>query len=753
MSKYLLVTDGFYENWLPNFQRLPALFGHKVVQLTKPQTNTATIEAVCRKLDVAGVFVNQLPFLQAALDDLPDYIAPPTRKKLSLDDYAGSYMLLRGRLPMVVLNPFDRLITVNHERHVVGRYVDKLTKPSKFRKLTPFKWSMITEDNLEYVIGRLQQARLVGVDIETPADELRSMSCVSYTAYHSATGTTESYCIGFDQLWQWQAIKRLNDTPVAKVFQNGMYDNAYFMRWNAPVRNWLHDTQHLFHSWLSELPKRLDFISSFVLREVRYWKDDGKTGRFEDLCRYCCMDSWITVNAYLALLAECPEWALTNYYQEFPLVFPGLNAGLEGLRIDEPLFAAVGLKKEQEVEASRIRISNLLNIKYVYGDKKFPGFNPGSHIQVGNLFKLLGVGHLGSTDKAAMLKAKAAHPLNDFVLTRVTEYRKAAKLVSTYFGADKLWDGRLYYTFNPAATDTGRLAATASSYWCGFQIQNIPTGDIVKQCIMADDGWYIAEADKAQSEARCVAYLSGDKNLIELVESDKDYHSWNASQFFGIPYEKIYDQASKTTLDKVIRDLSKRTNHGANYNMGPAVMLDTMGPKMVATAKRVLRLPAQWSLLRVCEYLLKRYADTYPGVKGTLYEHITNTIEMTSMLVSPFGWTRFFFAKPSKNKMALNAAVAHAPQNLSVAIINREWYSIWRRTVYGDFFGEVRIKAQIHDSLLFTYRNITYAYAVHDMMKTSVSVKGADGVTRTLLIPTDLSTGKKGPATRWSELK
>jgi hypothetical protein len=44
-------------------------------------------------------------------------------------------------------------------------------------------------------------------------------------------------------------------------------------------------------------------------------------------------------------------------------------------------------------------------------------------------------------------------------------------------------------------------------------------------------------------------------------------------------------------IAKDLRDLSKRTNHGANYNMGGSVMLDTMGPKRVAQAKLVLKLP------------------------------------------------------------------------------------------------------------------------------------------------------------------
>jgi len=744
--KLLLIDDnGAGESYLQSFQRLPALFGHKVVQLNSKQVNTETVKAACRKAGIGGILCAQPTFLEAMLNATPDYIPPPGRKAITLDDYAGSFFSLGPGIDAVVLNPLDRLVTVPHERFVVDRYISKLTKPDRWWKETEFKWRMITEEeDLNALITRLEDARLIAIDIETPGDDIRSISCVSYTAYYASGNTTESYCIGFDSYWQLEAIKQLNATTVAKVFQNGMYDNSYFLRWGAPVNNWLHDTQHLFHSWLSELPKRLDFIASFSLRRIRFWKNDGKTGRFEDLCRYCCLDSWATVNAYLALLSESPAWAVNNYLQEFPLVFPGLTAGLEGIRVDEDKFAEVAAIKEQEAEGIRKRISYILSV---------PDFNPRSPDQVGNLFTLLGVGYLGSTDKAAMLKAKAAHPLNNMLLSLVTGYREAAKLVSTYFKEAKLWNGRLLYTFNPAGTDTGRLACTASSFWCGFQIQNIPHGDIVKQCLMAERNWFIAEADKAQSEARCVGYLSGDKNLIQLVESSHDYHSWNAAAFFGMKYEDIYDEDTKTTKDKLIRDLAKRTNHGANYNMGGQVMLDTMGPKLVALAKRKLKLPAGWSLKKVCDFLLDRYSATYPEVKGTWYESIVNTIEMTKMLVSPFGWTRRFFGEPRKNKPALNAAVAHAPQNLSVSIINREWYAIWRETMYGSLQGKVRIKAQIHDSLLFIYKDIRDAHIVHSMMQTTVPVLGADGVTRSMLIPTDLSTGKRGPVTRWSELK
>jgi hypothetical protein len=234
--------------------------------------------------------------------------------------------------------------------------------------------------------------------------------------------------------------------------------------------------------------------------------------------------------------------------------------------------------------------------------------------------------------------------------------------------------------------------------------------------------------------------MSGCKALIDLVESDKDYHSWNAHKFFGVPYEAV---------DKPLRNLSKRVNHGANYNMGASVLLDTMGPKAVAEARTLLKLPAKWTLIQVCQHLLRAYELAYPEVKRDWYDELKRTIKLTKKLVSPLGWTRHFFADPTVSKPALNAAVAHGPQNLSVGIINRVFYRVWRESVYGSLRGKVRLKAQIHDSLFFAYRGTETPNIVKDMMRESITVKGTDGEVRTMTIPPDMNSGEL----YWGDLK
>ena len=352
-------------------------------------------------------------------------------------------------------------------------------------------------------------------------------------------------------------------------------------------------------------------------------------------------------------------------------------------------------------------------------------------------------------------KLSASHPFADWILRLTTEYKENTKLIGTYLDVEKVWHGKILYSINPGATDSGRCNSEASAFWCGFQIQNVPGGHDVKGALHAPPDWNIGEADKAQSEARCVGYLSGEQSLIDLVESSHDYHSWNASAFFGIPYEEIYNEETGKKILPEIRELSKRTNHGANYNMTAPVMLDTMGPVNVFKAKQTLKLPQDWSLLKVCEYLLQKYAETYPGVKRDWYQWIIQTVKATKMLISPFGWVRYCFGDITQ-KPTLNSLVAHGPQNLSVSYVNREWYAIWRETVYGSLRKKVRVKAQIHDSLLFIYQDPQYAKQVQQMMNLTHPVTDCKGVTRDFRIPTDLSLCKvkgKEMTTIWAEVK
>jgi hypothetical protein len=741
--KLLYVGDTYNgdDGHMQSFSRLSSLSGHQVSTSFTRRDNATEVAMLAQKHSVDAVGTSQSSLLSACLRNMPDFVPPPNNKALTLDNYQGSLLELPYGIPMLVINPLERLNTVPYEKFLLDRYISKLTKPQKWWQQTEFKWTQVHEHTAPEVLEHMATADLMAIDIETPGDVDRRIKLVGYATYNWKTKESRCFVVLFNSEWAWRFVQKANRVKAEKILQNGQYDCTYFARWNCMPENYLWDTLTLIHCWYSELPKRLDFIAAFALRKMRYWKDDGKTGSLEDEMRYNALDCWATLNSFLSMASEIPAYAMRNYLIEFPMNFPCLNCALEGMPVDKAQFAKVKAAKEAEAERTLDQVRSWLSA---------PSFNPRSPKQMKKLFTVLGCGGLPDTAKASQLKARAASPLNDLILGEIEEYKKAAKLISSYLDEDKIWNGRWYYAIDPAATDTGRTGSRGSAFWCGDSIQVIPRGDSIKSFLCSDPGWLLAEADKSQAEPRCVGYMSGDTDLIALVESEKNYHAWNAHKFFGIAYEEIYDAATGKKLLTDIYDLSKRVNNGANYNMGASVMLDTMGPKNVAKAKLLLKRPAYERLINVCAYLLERYEATYPRVKGLFYDSIIRTIEVSSKLVSPLGWTRYFFAKPSrKNKPALNSAVAHPPQNLSVSILNKEWYAVWRDTVYGDLRGLVRIKAQIHDSIFFQYRPIFDPRNVLKRLRTEVKVTGADGVERLMILPSELKSG----ADRWSLLK
>jgi DNA polymerase I-like protein with 3'-5' exonuclease and polymerase domains len=744
MPKIALLGTPEDRAFLPRLQEMVGANALKVS--LAPEEYAASIGAKCKAHQLDALIVTSDVTMLTLLKCLPDFRRPLNKngafKKLALDDYAGSFFTIPAAnlktdhdVDVLILNPLKHFVSTAEGTFIGRRFISKITEPARWFPQTKFTWEVWTPAKSEALLAYFSTARLLSVDIETYRDdEHRRIHCVGYCGIFP-DGSTHTVVVPFKCMIAHGFVRRLNITSVPKLFQNGMYDNLYFGRWNVPCNAWLHDTQHLFHSWYAELPKRLDFLTAFAVRKVRYWKDDSAGDEY-NLFEYNAKDCWATLNAYLSLLSEAPQWAKTNYITEFPLVFPCLHMEMDGLSLDKDKFEANKAAAEERLKAVAKPLAAW------FGDK----FNPGSPDQVKRLLTVLGMGKdIESSDAKALNACAAAHPFNEKIISAILAYRKQAKLLSTYFKWDKFWNGRLYYKTNPAGTESGRLASTESSFWCGLQIQNIPGGP-VKGWIMCDAGWDgLAEGDYSQSEARCVGYMSGCLSLINLVESDKDYHSWNAHKFFGVAYESV---------DKPLRDLSKRVNHGSNYNMGAAVLLDTMGPRKVAEARILLGLPAKWTLVQVCQHLLTTYEQTYPEVKRDWYDDIRRTIKMTKKLTSALGWTRHFFADPSSSKPALNAAVAHGPQNLSAAIINQRFYSIWRDSVYGDLRDRVRLKANIHDSIFFAWRGAETPAIIQERMRNPIQVRDIKGVTRTMLIPVDMSAGKGDkPAKYWADLK
>ena len=484
-----------------------------------------------------------------------------------------------------------------------------------------------------------------------------------------------------------------------------------------------------------------------------YWKDLAQTTDLHQYYLYCAKDTYATAIVLLAAIQEAPQWALDNYANEFPLLFPCHLSEMQGIRRDVASLSVQCAEVEASIATKSASLSKQLGVR---------DFNVNSPVQMKELLRILGCADLGAADAKNLAKAKLRHPLNAHIINQVLAIRKERKLVSTYLTPGKEYGpagrGRILYALNPHGTDTGRLASKEHHFWCGLQIQNIPRGSVVKRTFIADDGFLIAECDLEQAESRDTAHIAGDESLIVAVSGTRDFHSVNASAFFGVPYASIYDDAAGKTKDKPLRDLAKRVNHGANYNMGAGVLVDTMGEDKISEAARILKLPRLWTYKQIAEHLLKQFHATYPAISRIYYPGVIHEVTTTHMLSSkaihdiPYqaskkGLVRYCFGDPSKSKSDLNAYVAHPPQSLNAMTLNKAYMRVfYDLAIHPDHKANFRLLAQIHDSILFQFRegHQYLAERVRECMEVPVTIKGYDGKTRTFTVPAALKAGKDG---------
>lgn len=743
----------------------PMMGGHKVFLLSKPITTLFEITSYCKQRGITGVFTTSKTLLsKLTLND-----------KASIDNYAGSYFKRDG-IEFVILDPLEHVMTVPYGKFLLERFTSKLVNRSKWLTVPQFQWRVITnETDYQFALDWLSNSIIIGTDIETFKEKL-AIRCVGYTGLRiSETGelSTFSFVVPLTGMWELAIVRAFNELRVSKALQNGKYDHAYLARYNAPCNDWYWDTATMMHSWYCELPKDLGFLQSFFVREAAYWKDLAETNDLEQYYMYNAKDTWATVLVVWAWIHEAPAWAKNNYLMEFPVNAACHLSEMQGIPRDFERMEKARSEIDAAIEKKLTSLNRMLGTE---------NFNVNSPIQMKALLKTLGCGDMQSADDKHLAKAAFRHPLNARIIELIRGVPKSddpelagvralRKIKSTYLRTDeditkqspggaKEFNGNVLYSLIPHGTDSGRLASREHHFWCGLQVQNMPAGKLVKQTLKAPTDFYFGESDLEQAETRDTAYITGDTNLIAAVNSPRDFHSLNTSAFFGVPYETVYDDNLKRVVNKALRNLAKRVNHGANYNMGPDVMVDTMGEKAIYEAARLLGLQRGLAARDIAKYLLEQFAKTYPVVRHDYQEWVVATIVTTHMLVGATGWVRYCFGDPRKSKLTLNSYIAHSPQSLNAMVLNkafmRVFYDIAMNPTYAPYF---RLLGQIHDSIPFFYHkdHLYLPDMVKERMEIPVTIKDIKGVERTFTVPAALKIGKlddKGELVRavyWSE--
>lgn len=601
----------------------------------------------------------------------------------------------------------------------VARYLH-----GKQRQLPPFVYSICrTRADLQAAERWLTQCVCISTDVETGCFPSQ-ITCCGYTGLRP-DGRVRSFVIPFYDPTKWNGcfwededdhveafltMRRINESPILKILQNGNYDASYFVRDNAGLENFLLDTMLMWYSMFMELPKTLDFISSILIDSYQYWKDDIKGADNKDevnafginkYWRYNALDTYYTLFNALYLLrafqdSPAIQW---NYRDVFMRSTSALRMSLRGIKAD---FNKLREHREALMEEAKVAVARF---RYLIADPEFNINSPDQKQQF--LYEVLGAtprnakgrvckaNEKPSSGAIAVKQIKNDHPLFKYILKALEDAMVPDKQMGNITGrvdeegkvkgGIKFFTNRLRTSYNAAGTETTRFSSKGSAFWDGTNVQNIR--DKYRDFAVADPGHILIDVDYSQSDDFFMGFESGDKNKIDVLESGRDGHAVHGELFFKRDYEWIVAGKKVNDLEVVhpiygIRQLSKKIVHAANFNMTPPTLyLVLMGKDATIAAMKYLghqdaHTWNQAQLITGGGYLLDAYRRRYPRLTDRGYfRELKEKLMLDAQLTNAFGITRRFMGDP-KDSATIREAAAFMGQSGTAGNMNRVMYEI-----------------------------------------------------------------------------
>jgi DNA polymerase len=156
-----------------------------------------------------------------------------------------------------------------------------------------------------------------------------------------------------------------------------------------------------------------------------------------------------------------------------------------------------------------------------------------------------------------------------------------------------------------------RYYAAHTGRWGGddkLNLQNLPRGSALKHAIVAPLGYVICDSDSSQIEARTLAWLADQDDLVEAFENGQDVYKIMASAIYNKPEADI-------TKDE--RFVGKTTILGSGYGMGATkfqAQLRNFGVEIDE---------------KEAQRIISKYRETYPAIP-TLWRKSNEVLDWIS---------------------------------------------------------------------------------------------------------------------------
>lgn len=279
-----------------------------------------------------------------------------------------------------------------------------------------------------------------------------------------------------------------------------------------------------------------------------------------------------------------------------------------------------------------------------------------------------------STDVEVLEALSDTHP----VIQKISDYRQAAKLKSTYIdGIRSLTNrktGRIHTTFKQETTATGRISSIEPN------LQNIPIRtemgrEIRRIFVPSGPDRIIIAGDYSQIELRILAHISGDEVMIDAFLKDEDIHRRTAAEVFDVPL---------TGVTNAQRSSAKAVNFGIVYGISDFGLARNLGITRKQAAAYIQKYLQEFSGVRSYMESIKAEAKS-AGYVRTLWGRIRRIDELksTNYNVRSFG-----------ERAALNTPI----QGTAADIIKCAMIRVHDALLSGGF--KSRLILQVHDELI-----------------------------------------------------
>lgn len=561
----------------------------------------------------------------------------------------------------------------------------------------------------------------LSVDIETPGRSDEEDSEWSTQIDRIGFAFRDDYAASVPFLPPWiPLIKRLLASEMPKVFWNGnAFDIPIILQNGLPVNGERYDGMWAWHMLQSDLPKKLEFVSSFFCYDMlQPWKHMSQA-------RPAWYNGVDCIAAFRNMVSIGEQLRSNNQWDTFvkhsvrldPLLFK--IGRVNGTFVDEiaqaklrvelqakedayveeaqgmvpkevkPFKLYKRLPKEREFETiyvsgdvktcSKCGATNVTKTKHLRGNCKdasilqqpgsvplykcYDNFNPVSSLQLEAYAKLKGHKLFRNKDGDEGLGkselSKMFKRYRDPIYKLSLSLREVSKAKGQYidgFMADA--SGRIYTYFGHHPS-TWRLSSRE------YNLQNIPhRGDstfatALRRTIIAPDGMVFVEADSSAIEAVLVGYFMGSERYIRLAK--EGIHDAVTCAELGLEFTNESKLRCRSEF-KQIRDRNKRVVHGTSYDMGARTLS--------------LAYPDTFANEGEAQIAIDRFLEFVPELPEWQAK-VRHLAHKEAHLTSPWGYRHYFYDVYTRDKTTnklkkgtdAKRAVAFLPQNGAAAFM------------------------------------------------------------------------------------